>query len=76
MESSGVTLLQGDLMGIVRARLSQATIRNIRQNLFFAFFYNVAGIPLAAGLLYLNLTFRQWQRSQSDSDQSFLLEHP
>jgi Cu+-exporting ATPase len=53
MESSGVTLLQGDLMGIVRARrLSQATMRNIRQNLFFAFFYNVAGIPLAAGVLY------------------------
>ncbi len=53
MESSGVTLLQGDLMGIARARrLSQATMRNIRQNLFFAFFYNVAGIPLAAGVLY------------------------
>jgi P-type Cu+ transporter len=53
MESSGVTLLQGDLMGIVRARtLSRATMRNIRQNLFFAFFYNAAGIPLAAGALY------------------------
>jgi P-type Cu+ transporter len=53
MESAGVTLLKGDLMGIVRARrLSQATMRNIRQNLFFAFFYNAAGIPLAAGVLY------------------------
>ena len=53
MESAGVTLLHGDLMGIVRARrLSQATMRNIRANLFFAFVYNAAGIPLAAGLLY------------------------
>ena len=53
MESAGITLLKGDLMGIVRARqISQATMRNIRQNLFFAFVYNVAGIPLAAGVLY------------------------
>ena len=53
MESSGITLMQGDLLGIVRARrLSRATMRNIRQNLFFAFVYNVAGIPLAAGVLY------------------------
>ncbi|RYF14040.1 MAG: copper-translocating P-type ATPase [Comamonadaceae bacterium] len=53
MESAGVTLLRGDLLGIVRARkLSQATMRNIRQNLFLSFVYNVAGIPLAAGLLY------------------------
>ena len=53
MESAGITLLQGDLMGIVRARtLSHATMRNIRQNLFLSFAYNVAGIPLAAGLLY------------------------
>jgi Cu+-exporting ATPase len=53
MESSGITLLKGDLMGIVRARkLSQATMRNIRQNLFLSFAYNVAGIPLAAGVLY------------------------
>jgi Cu+-exporting ATPase len=53
MESSGVTLLRGDLMGIVRARtLSHATMRNIRQNLFLSFAYNVAGIPLAAGVLY------------------------
>ncbi|WP_245676818.1 copper-transporting P-type ATPase [Oligoflexus tunisiensis] len=53
MESAGVTLIKGDLMGIVRARkLSQATIRNIKQNLFFAFFYNAAGIPIAAGVLY------------------------
>jgi Cu+-exporting ATPase len=53
MESAGVTLLKGDLMGIARARrLSQGTMRNIRQNLFFSFFYNVAGIPLAAGVLY------------------------
>ncbi len=53
IESAGVTLLRGDLMGIVRARhLSHATMRNIRQNLFFAFAYNVAGIPVAAGILY------------------------
>ncbi len=53
MESAGITLLKGDLLGIVRARrMSQATMRNIRQNLFFAFFYNVAGIPIAAGVLY------------------------
>jgi len=53
MESSGITLLQGDLMGIVRARkLSQKTMRNIRENLFLSFVYNVAGIPLAAGVLY------------------------
>ncbi len=53
MESAGVTLIKGDLMGIVRARrLSQATMRNIRQNLFFAFVYNVAGLPVAAGALY------------------------
>jgi Cu+-exporting ATPase len=53
IESAGVTLLKGDLNGIVRARrLSQATMRNIRQNLFFAFIYNAAGIPVAAGLLY------------------------
>jgi Cu+-exporting ATPase len=53
MESAGVTLLRGDLMGIVRARrLSQATMRNIRQNLFFAFAYNAAGVPIAAGVLY------------------------
>jgi len=53
IESAGVTLLKGDLVGIVRARrLSQATMRNIRQNLFFAFFYNAAGVPIAAGVLY------------------------
>ncbi len=53
MESAGVTLLEGDLGGIVRARrLSQATMRNIRQNLFFAFAYNAAGVPIAAGVLY------------------------
>jgi Cu+-exporting ATPase len=53
MESAGVTLLKGDLMGIVRARkLSQATMRNIRENLFLSFAYNVAGIPIAAGVLY------------------------
>ena len=53
MESAGVTLLHGDLVGIVRARqLSQATMSNIRQNLGFAFVYNVAGIPIAAGVLY------------------------
>ena len=53
MESAGVTLLRGDLTGIVRARrLSQAVMRNIRQNLFFAFIYNAAGVPVAAGVLY------------------------
>ena len=53
MESSGVTLLKGDLIGIVRAlKLSRATMRNIRQNLFLSFAYNAAGIPLAAGVLY------------------------
>jgi Cu+-exporting ATPase len=53
IESAGVTLLRGDLVGIVRARrLSRATMRNIRQNLFFAFVYNAAGVPIAAGLLY------------------------
>ena len=53
MESAGVTLLKGDLKGIVKARrLSQATMRNIRQNLFFAFIYNAAGVPIAAGVLY------------------------
>jgi Cu+-exporting ATPase len=53
MESAGMTLVKGDLGGIVRARkLSGATMRNIRQNLFFAFFYNAAGVPIAAGALY------------------------
>ncbi len=53
MESAGVTLVKGDLRGIVRARrLSRATMRNIRQNLFFAFIYNSAGVPIAAGVLY------------------------
>jgi Cu+-exporting ATPase len=53
MESAGVTLVKGDLQGILRARvLSRATIRNIRQNLFFAFVYNAIGVPIAAGALY------------------------
>jgi Cu+-exporting ATPase len=53
MESSGITLIKGDLMGLVKARrLSRSTMRNIRQNLFLSFAYNVAGIPLAAGVLY------------------------
>ncbi len=53
MESAGITLLQGDLSGILRARkLSRATMRNIRQNLFLAFVYNAAGVPIAAGALY------------------------
>jgi Cu+-exporting ATPase len=53
MESAGVTLVKGDLVGLVRARrLSRAVMRNIRQNLFFAFFYNAAGVPVAAGVLY------------------------
>jgi Cu+-exporting ATPase len=53
MESGGITLVKGDLTGILRARkLSQATMRNIRQNLFFAFVYNAIGVPIAAGVLY------------------------
>ncbi|MBA4228955.1 MAG: haloacid dehalogenase, partial [Hyphomonas sp.] len=53
IESAGITLIKGDLTGIVRARsISTATMRNIRQNLFFAFAYNAAGIPIAAGVLY------------------------
>ena len=53
MESAGVTLVKGDLRGIARARaLSRATMRNIRQNLFLAFAYNLVGVPVAAGLLY------------------------
>lgn len=53
MESAGITLVKGDLAGIARARrLSRATMRNIRQNLFFAFFYNAAGVPIAAGVLF------------------------
>jgi Cu+-exporting ATPase len=53
MESAGVTLVKGDLRGIVRARrLSRAVMRNIRQNLFFAFAYNSLGVPVAAGVLY------------------------
>ena len=53
MESAGITLVKGDLRGIVRARkLSEATMRNIRQNLVFAFGYNSVGVPIAAGILY------------------------
>jgi Cu+-exporting ATPase len=53
MESAGVTLIKGDLRGIVRARrLSRATMRNIRENLIWAFVYNVLGVPVAAGVLY------------------------
>src|SRR6266849_6251696 len=53
IESAGITLVKGDLRGLVRARrLSQATMRNIRQNLLFAFLYNVIGVPIAAGALY------------------------
>ena len=53
IESAGVTLLKGDLAGLVRARrLSRAVMRNIRQNLLFAFIYNAAGVPMAAGVLY------------------------
>ena len=62
MESAGVTLVKGDLRGIVRARrLSSATMRNIRQNLFFAFIYNVAGVPIAAGCC-----IRSWPAAQPD----------
>ena len=63
IESAGITLLKGDLTGIVRARqLSRATMRNIRQNLFFAFIYNAAGVPIAAGVLYplFGILLRRW----------------
>jgi Cu+-exporting ATPase len=53
MEAGGITLLKGDLHGILRARhLSKSTMRNIRENLFFAFVYNAVGVPLAAGVLF------------------------
>jgi Cu+-exporting ATPase len=53
IESAGITLVKGDLMGIAKAiRLSRAVMRNIRQNLFFAFIYNAFGVPIAAGVLY------------------------
>jgi len=53
IESAGITLVKGDLRGVVRARrLSQATMANIKQNLFFAFAYNALGVPIAAGVLY------------------------
>ena len=53
MESAGVTLVKGDLLGVAKAReLSRATMRNIRENLFFAFIYNSLGVPVAAGVLY------------------------
>jgi Cu+-exporting ATPase len=53
LESAGITLLKGDLSGIAQARhLAKATLRNIKQNLFFAFVYNAAGVPIAAGILY------------------------
>jgi Cu+-exporting ATPase len=53
MQSAGITLVKGDLRGIAQAiRLSRATMRNIRQNLFFAFVYNLLGVPVAAGILY------------------------
>ena len=53
MESAGVTLVKGDLRGIVRARqISQSTVRNMKQNLLFAFAYNALGVPIAAGVLY------------------------
>ena len=53
MESAGITLVKGDLRGIARARrLSRATMRNVRQNLFLAFVYNAVGVPVAAGVLY------------------------
>ncbi|MCA9129220.1 MAG: copper-transporting ATPase, partial [Planctomycetales bacterium] len=53
VESAGITLIKGDLTGIVRARtLARATMRNIKQNLFFAFVYNTVGVPIAAGILF------------------------
>jgi Cu+-exporting ATPase len=65
MESAGVTLGKGDLRGIVRARrLSRATMRNIKQNLFFAFAYNALGVPVAAGVLYPFFAIRSVPSSQ------------
>jgi Cu+-exporting ATPase len=59
MESAGIVLVKGDLRGIVRARrLSRGTLRNIRQNLFFAFVYNMVTVPVAAGVLYPLLGWR------------------
>ena len=53
IESAGITLIKGDLLGIIKVlKLSRATMKNIRQNLFFAFVYNSAGVPIAAGILY------------------------
>ena len=53
MDSAGITLLSGDLAGVLKAyKLGRATVRNIKQNLFFAFVYNGAGVPVAAGILY------------------------
>ena len=69
MESAGITLVKGDLRGIVRARrLSRATMRNIRQNLFFAFIYNVLGVPIAAGVLYPFGVFAQPDDCQRGDD--------
>jgi P-type Cu+ transporter len=62
IESAGMTLVKGDLRGIVRAqRLSRATMRNIRQNLFFAFVYNALGVPVAAGVLYPVFRLLGWR---------------
>ena len=78
MESAGITLLQGDLRGVARARaLSRATMRNIRQNLFFAFAYNSLGVPIAAGVLYpvLRIAAQSDDRQRGDDVQLGVRDH-
>ena len=78
MESAGVTLIKGDLTGIVKAiELSRAVMRNIRQNLFFAFIYNVVGIAVAAGLFYpfFRDSFKPYDRQPSHGPQLSLRHH-
>ena len=68
METAGITLVQGDLRAIAKAiRLSRATMSNIRQNLFFAFVYNVIGVPIAAGALYPLIGFTFYGRKEASN---------
>ena len=77
IESAGVTLVKGDLSGLLRARrLSRATMRNIRQNLFLAFVYNALGVPLAAGVLYpFTGTLLSPDRGRRGDEPEFRLRH-